>query len=118
VPHHVTSVNYCLDELVATITELSLHTATPDASGSNEVTGGGYARLVSPVFDPAAAGVAALADPYEFTLTDETVAAVGYWRGSQFGGYGLLPAEREIVGTDTLTVQAFRLRLDGVALLG
>jgi hypothetical protein len=117
VPHHVTSVNFCLDELADSVTELSLHTATPNASGSNEVTGGGYARIPA-VFDPAAAGVAAISDPAEFTLTDETVTAVGYWRGSQFGGYGDLPSPRVIVGADVLTVQAFRLRLDGVATIG
>ncbi len=73
-----------------TITQLSLHTADPGATGANEVTGGtpAYARKVAN-WSAAAAGDKTLSDEPIFDVPAGTVAYVGFWdvsnvwRGSQ-----------------------------------
>lgn len=119
-PLHVTAANVAADAVAATITEISLHSAQPSASGSNEITGGGYGRAAEGTdftFGAAASGYASVADTVEFDVTDETISHVGLWAGAQFAGYDALPEPRVIVGADTFLLQVVRVRLDGLTLL-
>jgi hypothetical protein len=72
--------NQLLDGL--TVSEFSLHTAFPGATGANEVTGGSYARK------PAALGVASgevrTASSVTFDVPATTVRWVGGWDGTTF----------------------------------
>lgn len=74
------------DATAGLVTHLSLHSADPGTTGANEVTGGGYARLV-PTYTAAASGVADLSAPLDFsTPASQTVSHLGMWAGTTFLG--------------------------------
>jgi hypothetical protein len=79
--------NVAADAVAADITAISLHTADPGASGTNEVSGGSpaYARK-TPSFGAASGGIATAA-ALEFDVpASTTVSYVGYWAGSTWYG--------------------------------
>jgi hypothetical protein len=78
------------DATAALITHISLHSADPGATGTDEVTGGGYARIAPDyATTPAAAGVTDLEAPLDFsTPASQTVSHIGYWATSVWlGGF-------------------------------
>jgi hypothetical protein len=72
---------------------ISLHTALPDDSGSNEISGGTYVRATGLTFSAAAqkTGTTAIRvctiQPVIEVPGGATVAFIGYWGGSTFRGY-------------------------------
>ena len=69
------------------ITHVSLHSAFPGSTGSNELSGSGYAR-VSVVFSAASGGVRNLSAPAALTVgSGHTVRWAGLWNGTTFIGY-------------------------------
>lgn len=70
-----------LDHLAGEIDAISLHSAEPNSSGSNEISGGdpAYSRE-TPSFGAAASGEVALDTAIEFDIPPSTtVAWVGFW---------------------------------------
>lgn len=82
----VSGKNQMLDALDAA--SVSLHTAYPGSIGSNEVTGGTYAR-VSATFGAAAAGVRSMISAVVLDVPACTVAWIGVWNtaGTIFMAY-------------------------------
>lgn len=86
---------------------LSLHTADPGLTGTNEVVGGGYARQ-TPVYGAAAASQSALSSAVSFTnMPAGLVSHVGIWSSDGtpvflFGGI-LGSTPRLFVSDDTAT---------------
>lgn len=75
------------------VTHISLHSATPNASGSNEVSGGGYARIAVAAGDWTFDGddLELNTDKSFSTPNNQPVAAIGLWSavsGGTFLGYG------------------------------
>lgn len=70
------------------VTHISLHSSDPGSDGSNEVSEGGYSRLV-PNYDSANNGIADLNDTLSFdTPANQTVSHIGLWASSTFlGGF-------------------------------
>ncbi len=85
----------------------SAHTATPNDSGSNEVSGGSYVR-VSATFAAASGGSRASTNAPVINIpAGTTVTHIGYWTastGGNFLGYGTLgtPAVFSSAGTYTV----------------
>lgn len=80
-----------LDAAVDAATDLllfaSIHTSAPDATGSNEVTGGGYARQAV-AFDPATSAVASLDATLAFSGPASGAAThIGFWSASSGGTF-------------------------------
>lgn len=65
-----------------TFTAASLHTAFPGTTGTSEVSGGSYARVVPSV--GAAAGAVRTAASMAFSVPATTVRWVGFWNASTF----------------------------------
>jgi len=75
------------DALAAEVTHLSLHSSTPNSSGSNEVTGGGYSRQ-SVTWNVDQDGDLTLASTVSFSGPSEgTVTHVGLWDASSSGNF-------------------------------
>lgn len=91
---------------------VSLHTSDPGTDGSNEVTGGSYARQ-SAAFDSAASG--ATANSAEISFTDmpaATVTHIGIWDASTAGNFwwgGALTASKTTTSGDTFKISAGNL---------
>jgi hypothetical protein len=104
-----------LDGLAAVAVFASLHTATPDASGSNEVTGGSPAYVRKAITWAAASGGAkAISNaPVLDVPAGTTVAHVGLWSASSAGTfYGYWDVTDEVFaaqGTYTLTAGSVSL---------
>lgn len=100
-----TARNNALDGIP--ITHVSLHSDFPGATGSNELTGGGYARQ-SCTFNAASGGVRNLSAPANFTVNAQTVRWCGLWNSSTFQAYspnGGSPREFQVdTSLDTVTV--------------
>jgi hypothetical protein len=81
-------LNQRADATAALVTHISLHSADPGATGTNEVSGGGYARLV-PSYGSASGGVADLTAGLDFsTPADQAVSHIGLWASATFlGGF-------------------------------
>lgn len=75
--------NTMLDALTFTLG--SLHTAYPGTTGTNEVTGGGYAKQAITV-NVSSGGVRALASPASFSVPAATIRWIGSWNGATFEG--------------------------------
>lgn len=87
------ALNEAVDGATGVLAFASLHSAAPNASGSNEVTGGGYARQPV-VWNPATGAVAAANGTLSFTGPPGSPAThVGLWSalsgGTWFGGEAL-----------------------------
>lgn len=91
------------------ITHASLHTATPNSSGSNEVTGGSpaYARKSITLGAASGGSTSASNQPVFDVPASTTVTHVGFWSASTSGtfmGYGDVTDETfGAQGTYTLT---------------
>lgn len=76
------------------VTHISLHSALPSASGSNEVSGGGYARLAVAAGewdDPTVGELVLNTDKQFATPASQAVHSIGLWSalsGGTFLGYG------------------------------
>lgn len=92
------------------IDTMSLHSGFPGATGSNELTGSGYARVAC-AFNAASGGVRTVAAVTNFTVgSGHTVRWAGLWLGGTFKGYspnGGSPKEFQAdPATDVVTVPA------------
>lgn len=90
----------------------SLHTAEPDASGSNEVTGGTYAREA--ITWAAASGGTAVSDAeIVFDVpAGATITHLGYWSAGTAGtfyGSRALDVSQEFASAGTYTIAAGNL---------
>lgn len=87
-------VHVMLNALAAVISHLGLHTAIPNTSGSNEVSGGSpaYARVAA-TWAAAASRAVAISNTPTFNVPASTdVAAIGLWSASTGGTfYGSVP---------------------------
>lgn len=94
-----------------TITHLSIHTAQPNGSGSNEVTGGdpAYARQAVDDTDFAApsGGEMTLADDVTFNgPANETASHFGAWDDTDFLGWGLISGDTQFNAEGVFILQA------------
>lgn len=92
------------------IDNLSLHNAFPGSTGTNELSGGGYARQAA-TFGAASGGVRSLSAIATFTVgAGHTVRWIGLWGGGVFQGYspnGGNPKEFQVdVATNAINVPA------------
>jgi hypothetical protein len=95
-PFNNTAKHIMLDELASVITHMSLHTALPNASGSNEVTGGSPAYARQAVgFAASASGEKTLDGNYSFDVPASTISYIGFWNnvsaGTFYGSGALTP---------------------------
>lgn len=85
-PMTLTERNSILDS--RTYDSISLHTAQPSDAGSNEVSGGTYARATGLTFGAASAGRRTASTQQTLNVPAETtVTHIGFWGGSTFRGY-------------------------------
>lgn len=77
---------------------VSLHTANPGDSGSNEVTGGSYARVACTLAAASGANRAASNQPAVNVPAGTTITHVGYWTASTGGTF---------LGFDDVTAAGF-----------
>lgn len=95
-PFSTTAKNTMLDALSPS--HVSLHDADPGASGTNELSGGSYARVAA-TFDAASSGARELNADVDVTApAGSTVAYVGYWTALSGGTF---------LGADPVTSEAF-----------
>lgn len=89
---------------------VSLHTADPGETGTNEVTGGSYARQGPTTFSAAAAGATSNTAQLDFTsMPAVTVTHVGLFdalTGVNFLWGGALTASKVLNGGDTFRIAA------------
>lgn len=80
--------NLRADATAGLVDNVSLHSSDPGSTGSDEVSGGGYARL-APTYGSASGGVADITSTLEFsTPAEQAVSHIGFWNGSTFiGGF-------------------------------
>lgn len=98
--------------LTAVAAYASLHTAEPNASGSNEVTGGSYTREA--ITWAAASGGTAVSDAeIVFDVpTSTTITHLGYWSAVSAGtfyGYRALDTSQTFSNAGTYTIAAGNL---------
>lgn len=94
---NATTLNAAVDATSALLVYASLHTSAPDATGSSEVTGSGYAR--QPVtMGAASGGVASLSSTLTFAgPAGGAVTHIGFWSaasGGTFRGFKALTGDQ------------------------
>lgn len=105
------TLNVGADAMAAVITHLSMHTALPDGSGSNEST----APREAVTWDPAAAGDAEMSAPVLFSGGTPSGPApyIGFWQGSgpggTFRGYTAAVGDQTFNAAGELTVETLTL---------
>lgn len=91
-----TLLNYGLDGMAAVVAEVSLHSADPGTSGTDEVTGGSYERQV-PTFNAATSASVAIDSILTFEVPGggTVVSWVGLWDAADvfLGGIQLNTSE-------------------------
>lgn len=102
------SRNERINDYIADVTHVSLHSALPNATGSAEIAGGSpsYARVV-PVFKPATGGATDLVDGGGLTFNVPAGSSLGYyglWKGATFLGSEQLSAVETFAGQGTYTL--------------
>lgn len=102
-----------LDEAVSLAVVASLHTATPDASGSNEVSGGSYARQDITWGSASSGSVASTSIPVFDVPSSTTVTHIGLWDTAETTFYGSVALSPEEVfgASGQLTVDPLTLTL-------
>lgn len=89
---------------------VSLHTADPGEDGSNEVSGGSYARQASGGFSAASSGATDNDANIDFAVMPaETITHVGIWDASSAGNFligGALSAQKTTNAGDTFRLPA------------
>ena len=104
--------NLMLNTFRTSATHASLHSAFPGATGTNEVTGGGYARQAA-TYNAAASGAVTLSGTLTFSVPAGNVAWLGAWSAvtaGTFYGYapngGFTAIDNFTVSTSTDTITA------------
>lgn len=103
-PLFTSGLNEALDGITS-ITHISLHTAQPNSSGSNEASGGSYAR--QSVTLAASSSGARTHGAVSFPVPAGTFTHVAYWTASTAGtckGYAPLPASETFASAGTLNL--------------
>lgn len=105
-------LNAEVEGLTAVAGYASLHTAEPDANGSNEVSGGSYTREA--ITWAAASGGTAVSDaPIVFDVpTSTTITHLGYWSAGTAGtfyGFRALDVSQTFSSAGTYTIAAGNL---------
>lgn len=102
------SLNYMADQWAASVTEMSLHTADPGATGANESSAG---RQV-PAFSAATgSGDLTISGPESFTggAASGPCTHIGLWRGATFAGGFALTGDQTFNAAGEYTVDDFDL---------
>lgn len=110
-------LNVMLDGLTGVVTYVSLHTTEPNASGSNEVAGGSYARQTVTWGTATAGSVSASDEPVFDVPASTTVAYLGLWSASTSGTfYGSLALTNPETfgGAGTLTMDEITVNVANV----
>lgn len=98
--------------LTSAATHVSLHTANPGSDGSNEVTGGSYARQATSWAAASAGTVATDANIVFNVPTSTTITHLGYWSassGGTFYGWRALNASQTFSSAGTYTIASGNL---------
>lgn len=98
--------------LTSAATHVSLHTASPGSDGSNEVTGGSYARQATSWAAASAGTVATDANIVFNVPTSTTITHLGYWSassGGTFYGWRALNASQTFSSAGTYTIASGNL---------
>jgi len=105
-------LNVQVSGLTAVAVYASLHTAEPNASGSNEVSGGSYTRE-SISWNAASSGTATSSANIVFDVpTSTTITHLGYWSassGGTFYGSRALDVSQTFSSAGTYTISAGNL---------
>lgn len=105
-------LNAEVEGLTAVAGFASLHTAEPDANGSNEVSGGSYTREAI-VWAAASGGTAVSDAPIVFDVpTSTTITHLGYWSAGTAGtfyGFRALDVSQTFSSAGTYTIAAGNL---------
>lgn len=105
-------LNAEVEGLTAVAGYASLHTAEPDANGSNEVSGGSYTREAI-TWASASGGTAVSDAPIVFDVpTGTTITHLGYWSASTAGtfyGFRALDVDQTFSSAGTYTIAAGNL---------
>lgn len=104
-----------LDHLGTLVTRVSLHTADPGTTGTNEVVGGSYAQQAIS-WNGAASGAMTASNQPQFSVPGgTTVAFVGFWNTAGDTFYGSYDVTDESFGGDgTYTITSGQIDLNGV----
>lgn len=112
-PFSTATKNTMLDSFTADL--MSLHNGDPGGSGtSNEITGGGYARVAA-TFAAASGGERLLSSDVDFTATAlQAVTHFGVWTnaGTVFRGSAALTGDAAFNAAGEYTVKATTTKLD------
>lgn len=111
-----TTANKIIDKILrntdfvhASTIYVSLHDGDPGQTGSNELTGGGYARKLA-AFSAAAGKATSNASDIEFpTMPTATVTHIGLWSAASGGNFwwgGALTVSKALTTGDTLKIPA------------
>lgn len=105
--------NTGLDAMAGDIDSVSLHESNPDPDGSNEVSGGSYARQ-TPTWDAASGGTVSIGSSLSFDVPGgSTVAYVGLWdsTGPDWKGSIQLDSSESFSGDGTFSVTSLAITL-------
>lgn len=86
-PYSPNGLNAMLSGIAAEADYVSLHTAEPDGSGSDEVTGGTYARRAITWNTPSAGSTTSASQPVLDVPGGTTITHVGLWSAATSGTY-------------------------------
>lgn len=102
---HVSTRNLAADAIADDITHVSLHSADPDPSGSNELSGGSYAQQAVS-YDAAVNGTADISSNVTFGApgSETTATHLGFWSTATFRGSVALASSKTLSTGDTLTI--------------
>ena len=101
--------NGMLGQLRGRITHISLHTASPGSAGTNEVSGGSYARasVSASNFTAASGGEFTLNAPLNFNGPASGAAThIGIWDASNFLGGGAITGDTAFNAEGAFILQA------------
>ena len=104
-----------LGALRTEITQVSLHSSAPGATGVGELTGGSYARKAVTLTVPAGGAMTVSNAPVFDVPPSATVAHVGFWAGAAFRGSATVVTEVYSAAGGTYTLlNTTQLDLNGV----
>jgi hypothetical protein len=101
-----------LDAIAGATVEVSLHSAQPDGSGSNELSGSGYERQ-SVDWDPATGGLLAMDGELTYSVPAGDVTHIGLWdSGDVWRGWIQLTAPENFTAPGTYILDELQLLLN------
>jgi hypothetical protein len=104
--------NLMLNELATVALRVSLHTADPGPTGTDEVSGGGYARQAI-AWNTASGGEITASNQPEFDVPITTVAYVGFWNTAGTVFYGSRQVVAEVFGSPGIyTIESASINLN------